>query len=242
MATRSQRVCEWKERGLQWKRHLVSDSCLLERQRKGGGWVGGKQRGEGKVWESWFPPLAWKKSPPTLNGCVSLHNNLQLLSVKILWPLRDLVRLSPPCSYYWISLLLDDSAVTNTQQGSHRDGFLTNLYTWRKLQLTDSPHSSIHGPPSVEVTHISLFFLLFFLKLNVRSEAPPKHMGLSTHREPNRTWFPGKLTCTFESSLNKRLSQPLLCRFFTRMWSEQATLNSGYACVFCRITPESQWF
>lgn len=57
MATRSQRACEWKEWGLQWKKYLVSDSCLqkkTERRRK--------TKRRRKVWESCFPPVSTKKT------------------------------------------------------------------------------------------------------------------------------------------------------------------------------------
>lgn len=82
------------------------------------------------------------------------------------------------------------------------DRFLSNLFTWCKLQLlTDSPQSFIRGTPSVEVTHISLYF-----KLNVRFKALPKHMGLSTQHVSDSVWFPRKPKCTLDSSLHESLS------------------------------------
>lgn len=68
------------------------------------------------------------------------------------------------------------------------DRFLSNL---TQAAATDSPQSFIHGTPSVEVTHISLYF-----KLNVRCKALPKHVGLSTQHVSVRARFPGKPTCT----------------------------------------------
>lgn len=52
-------------------------------------------------------------------------------------------------------------------------GFLSNIFMRGELQwLTDSPQRSIHGTPSMEVTHISLRF-----KLSVDAVPPLKTCG-----------------------------------------------------------------
>lgn len=57
LPTRRQRACEGRERGLQWKQHLFSDSCLLKRQlakKK-------KERKKVKRVSEKFQTLTWKR-------------------------------------------------------------------------------------------------------------------------------------------------------------------------------------
>lgn len=57
LPTRRQRACEGRERGLQWKQHLFSDSCLLKRQlakRK-------KERKKVKRVSEKFQTFTWKR-------------------------------------------------------------------------------------------------------------------------------------------------------------------------------------
>ena len=128
-----------------------------------------------------FPPLA------------EIQLSAQWCAAAVSWTLDH----SLPCPYilidWWITLWM----IAVTCWWTHNnivsmfvllDRFLSNLM---QAAATDSPQSFIHGTPSVEVTHISLYF-----KLNVRCKALQKHVGLSTQHVSVRARFPGKPTCT----------------------------------------------
>ena len=103
---------------------------------------------------------------------------------------------------------------------------------------TDSPQSFIHGTPSVEVTHISLYF-----KLNVRCKALPKHVGLSTQHvsESPVPWKANMYTFLHKSLSSQSLASPL--QVIRLDVERQGDFKVGLCPRLpCRITPESQWF